>query len=156
MAKIDIKSVAQRKGSGYPSPFDEPCAARVRKALGEAAGLTDFGVNLLHLPPGAWSSQRHWHSAEDEFVFVVSGEVALITNEGETTLREGDCAGFPKASANGHHLVNKSVTTAICLEIGTRTHGVDVCTYSDIDMQIDDSNGIYAHKDGRPYARKPT
>ena len=153
MPKIDIRSVEERKGSGYPTPFDEPCAARVRKALGEAAGLKDFGVNLLQLPPGAWSSQRHWHSEEDEFVFVVSGEVVLVTNEGETTLRAGDCAGFPKANANGHHLVNKGITTAVCLEIGTRTVGLDTCTYSDIDMVIDDSIGVYTHKDGKPYPK---
>ena len=109
MPKIDIASVKERKGSDYPSPFDEPCAARERKPLGDAAGLRDFGVNLLRLPPGAWSSQRHWHTGEDEFVFVVSGEVVLVTNEGETTLHAGDCAGFPKAEANGHHLDRKSV-----------------------------------------------
>ena len=125
----------------------------MRKALGEAAGLTDFGINLLQLQPGAWSSQRHWHSAEDEFVFVVSGEVVLVTNEGETTLGAGECAGFPKATANGHHLINKGVTTAVCLEIGTRTRGVDVCHYSNIDMVIDDATGVYTHKDGKPYPK---
>src|SRR5260221_10485702 len=96
MPRIDVASLEERKGSGYPSPFDEPCAGRVRKALGDAAGLNDFGVNRLTLPPGAWSSQRHWHSQEDEFVFVVSGEVVLVTDAGETLLRAGDCAGFPK------------------------------------------------------------
>jgi uncharacterized cupin superfamily protein len=155
MPKIDIASVEERRGSAYPSPFDEPCAARVRKPLGEAAGLTDFGVNLLHLPPGAWSSQRHWHSGEDEFVFVVSGDVVLVTDKGETPLRAGDCAGFPKGAANGHHLINKGVATAVCLEVGTRTRGVDICTYSDIDMVIDDDVGVYTHKDGRPYPKPP-
>src|SRR5215469_16414173 len=102
MPKIDIAAVEQRKGAPYPSPFDEPCAARVRRPLGDAAGLKDFGVNLLELPAGAWSSQRHWHSQEDEFVFVVSGEATLITDAGEEVLRAGDCAAFKAGEANGH------------------------------------------------------
>jgi uncharacterized cupin superfamily protein len=151
MPKIDVASVQERKGSSYPSPFDAPCADRVRKALGEAAGLTDFGVNLLRLPPGAWSSQRHWHRDEDEFVFVVSGEVTLVSDEGESVLRAGDCAGFRKGDDNGHQLINRTNGTAICLEVGTRSHGVDLCTYSDIDMKIDDLVGRFAHKDGTFY-----
>ena len=151
MPKIDIGSLGERKGSSYPPPFDAPCADRVRKALGEAAGLTDFGVNLLRLPPGAWSSQRHWHRDEDEFVFVVSGEVTLVSDEGESVLRAGDCAGFRKGDDNGHQLINRTNGTAICLEVGTRTQGVDLCTYSDIDMKIDDAVGRFAHKDGTFY-----
>jgi len=151
MPKIDIARVPERKGSGYPSPFDQPCAPRVRKPLGDEAGLNDFGVNLLSLPPGAWSSQRHWHSEEDEFVYVVSGELVLVTDEGETTLRAGECAGFPKNTPNGHHLINRSSAAATCLEIGTRSRGIDVCTYSDIDMKIDDKDGVYRKKDGTPY-----
>jgi uncharacterized cupin superfamily protein len=150
MPKIDIASVPERKGSSYPPPFDKPCAERVRKALGDAAGLTDFGVNLLRLPPGAWSSQRHWHRDEDEFVFVVSGEVVLVTGAGETVLRAGDCAGFAKGVTDGHQLINRAAATAFCLEIGTRS-GSDFCTYSDIDMQIDDTIGRFARKDGTFY-----
>jgi len=150
MPKIDVGSIGERVGSSYPTPFGEPCATRVRKALGDAAGLTDFGVNLLRLPPRAWSSQRHWHSAEDEFVFVLKGEVILVTDEGEQTLVEGDCAGFPKGATNGHKLVNRSGRDVLCLEVGTRGQG-DICTYSDIDMVIDDKVGWFAHKDGTPY-----
>ena len=150
MPKIEIGKVAERKGSAYPKPFDAPCAERIRKRLGDAAGLSDFGVNLLRLPPGTWSSQRHWHSTEDEFVYVLEGEVVLSTDEGETTLKRGDCAGFPKGAANGHKLVNKSGTEVFCLEVGTRS-AADVCTYSDIDMILDRSVG-YLHKDGKPYA----
>src|SRR6185437_732878 len=126
---------------------------RTRRALGNAAGLTQFGVNLLTLPPGAASSQRHWHSAEDEFVYVLSGEVTLITDAGEQELRAGDCAGFPMNDGNGHQLVNKSADLATCLEIGARSNH-DVCTYSDIDMKIDSKIGRYTHKDGTPYPER--
>jgi uncharacterized cupin superfamily protein len=99
MPKINIAAVPKRKGSGYPSPFDAPCAERIRQRLGDAGGLTEFGVNLLRLPPGNWSSQRHWHSAEDEFVYVLEGELTLIEDGGETMLRADDCAAFPRAPA---------------------------------------------------------
>ena len=153
MPKIDIKSVAERKGSSYPAPFHLKAGERVRQALGDAGGLSDFGVNLLRLPPGAWSSQRHWHSHEDEFVWVLEGEVVLITDEGELVLRAGDCAAFPRNAPNGHHLVNKSSAAAVCLEVGTRSDN-DVCTYPDIDMRIDSREGWYAHMDGTAYPRR--
>jgi len=150
MPKIDIKSVPERKGSGYPAPFHLKAGERVRQALGDAGGLSDFGVNLLGLPPGAWSSQRHWHSAEDEFVWVLSGEVTLVTDEGEQVLRAGDCATFAKNQPNGHHLINKSAAMATVLEVGTRS-AVDICEYPDIDMRIDARVGHYTHRDGTPY-----
>jgi uncharacterized cupin superfamily protein len=150
MPKIDPETAIVRKGSSYPPPFDAPCAERVRKRLGDAGGITDFGVNLLTLPPGVWSSQRHWHSREDEFVHVVAGEVTLITDKGEQILRAGDCAAFPKGVADGHCIVNRSNVPATLLEVGTRS-GDDVCTYADIDMVIDSKVGWYAHKDGTPY-----
>ena len=150
MPKIDVTSAAARKGSSYPPPYDAPCAEHVRRRLGDACGLTQFGVNLLELPPGAASSQRHWHSEEDEFVYVVSGEVTLIDDDGEHPLRAGDCAAFPKGAPDGHQLVNRSGTTAVCLEVGARSAG-DVCTYSDIDMKVDKRIGGYTRKDGRPY-----
>ena len=108
MPKIDVAAVPKRQGAGYPPPFDAPHADRIRQRLGDAGGLTDFGVNLMHLPPGNWSSQRHWHSHEDEFVYVLAGEVTLVEDGGETVLRAGDCAAFPKGTGNGHHLINRS------------------------------------------------
>jgi len=150
MPKIDIHSVPERKGSGYPAPFHLKAVERVRRRLGDAGGLTQFGVNLMHLPPGAWSSQRHWHSGEDEFVWVVSGEVAMITDEGEQILRAGDCAAFPKNEANGHHLINKSAGMAIVLEVGSRAPD-DVAEYSDIDMRIENRTGQFTRRDGTPY-----
>jgi uncharacterized cupin superfamily protein len=154
--KIDIESVRGRKGSSYPAPFDQPCSTRVRQRLGDAGGLTDFGVNLLELPPGgAWSSQRHWHSAEDEFVWVLEGEVILIDDNGETVLRVGDCAAFPKNDGNGHHLVNRSGVVARCLEVGSRKPDEDACDYSDIDMHIGPGREAgYTRKDGTPYLRQ--
>jgi uncharacterized cupin superfamily protein len=150
MPKIDLGLVPERKGSGYPAPFHLKAGERVRQALGDAGGLNDFGVNLLKLPPGAWSSQRHWHSAEDEFVWVLSGEVTLVSDEGERVLRAGDCAAFQKNVANGHHLINRSSGIAIALEVGTRS-AEDVCEYPDIDMRIDARVGHYAHRDGTLY-----
>lgn len=150
MPKIDIKSVPERKGSGYPAPFHLKAGERVRQALGDAGGLNQFGVNLLRLPPGAWSSQRHWHSGEDEFVWIISGELTLVTDEGEQILRAGDCAAFPKGQANGHHLINRSGDMAVALEVGTRSDE-DVCEYSDIDMRIDAQDGQFRHRDGTPY-----
>lgn len=149
MPKIEITSAPQRTGSGYPKPYDAPCAARQRTQLGDAGGLTDFGVNLLRLPPGVWSSQRHWHDREDEFVYVLAGEVTLVSEEGETLLKVGDCAAFPKNVANGHHLINKSEGEATVLEVGTRTTD-DITIYSDIDMIYDPEAGGYVRKDRAP------
>ncbi|MBU6296689.1 MAG: cupin domain-containing protein [Alphaproteobacteria bacterium] len=153
MPKIDMKSIPERKGSGYPAPFHEPCIDRVRQALGDAGGLTQFGVNVLTLAPGAWSSQRHWHTKEDEFVYVLSGELVLIDDQGEHILRPGDCAAFPKNDGNGHHLVNRSSTPAICLEVGSRIPD-DGAFYSDIDMKIERSDGLFTHRDGTPYPKR--
>ena len=149
MPKIDIAAAPVRKGTAYPPPFDAPCLKRYRQRLGDAGGLTDFGVNLLTLAPGVWSSQRHWHAKEDEFVYVVSGELVLITDAGEEILRAGDCAAFPKNDGNGHHLVNRSSADAVCLEIGTRSGG-DHVVYPDIDLLVDPTKG-YTHKDGTIY-----
>jgi len=149
MPKIDIDAVPERRGSAYPKPFDQIAKDRVRKRLGDAAGLSQFGVNLLVLPPGAASSQRHWHATQDEFVYVLSGEIVLVTDKGEEVLKAGDCAGFPAGAPDGHQLVNKSSGPAKCLEIGTR-NDTDLATYSDIDMMIGANTG-YTRKDGTPY-----
>ncbi|MBZ9918988.1 MULTISPECIES: cupin domain-containing protein [unclassified Mesorhizobium] len=150
MPKLDLASLPIRKGSGYPAPFDGPCAGRTRRRLGDAGGLTDFGVNLMTLPPGGWSSQRHWHSHEDEFVYVLEGELTLVEDGGESLLSAGDCATFAKNSGNGHHLINRSSTTALYLEVGSRNPD-DVITCSDIDMMSPSSDGRFLHKDGTPY-----
>ena len=150
MPRIDISAVPVRKGSGYPAPFDAPCAERTRRRLGDAGGLTDFGVNLMTLPPGGWSSQRHWHSHEDELVYVLEGELVLVEDGGETLLKAGDCATFAKNSGNGHHMINRSSATAVYLEVGSRNPD-DVITCSDIDMMSPSSDGRFLHKDGTPY-----
>ncbi len=155
MAKrIDLTKIPVKTGSGYPTPFDVPCAARARQRLGDAAGLTDFGVNLLRLPPGAWSSQRHWHSAEDEFVFIVEGEVVLVTDTGEELLRSGDCAGFKAGVKDGHHLQNRSDRDAILLEVGSRRVAEDEGEYPDIDMRFLKNDEGYVHRDGTLYPKK--
>ncbi len=150
MPKIDTASVPRRKGSGYPSPFDAPCAQRVRQRLGDAGGLTDFGVNIMHLPPGGWSSQRHWHSAEDEFVYVLEGQLTLVENAGETLLCAGECAAFAKGSGDGHHLINRSDAVAIYLEVGSRSPD-DITTCADVDMMSTNADGRFVHKDGTPF-----
>lgn len=150
MPKLDLSAVPVRQGSGYPAPFDLPCATRLRQRLGDAGGIGDFGVNLMHLPAGAWSSQRHWHSHEDELVFILEGEVTLVEDEGETLLRAGDCAAFPKGTGNGHHMINRSGSTAVYLEVGSR-HPDDVTTWSDADGKSSNADGRFVHKDGRPY-----
>lgn len=148
--KLDLGAIASRTGSGYPAPFDQPCSRRERKRLGDAAGLTQFGVNLLRLPPGTWSSQRHWHTAEDEFVHVIAGEVVLVTDDGEEVLRAGDCAGFKAGDASGHHLQNRSSADALVIEIGGRSTN-DGVYYSDIDLMIRPGTDEYLHRDGSPY-----
>lgn len=150
MPKIDVASVPKVKGSGYPKEFQAPLADRIRQRLGNAGGLKDFGVNLMHLPPSGWSSQRHWHSHEDELVYVLAGELVLVEDDGETLLRAGDCAAFPKNTGNGHHMINRSDAVAIYLEVGSRWPE-DMTTCSDIDMKSANADGRFVHKDGRPY-----
>ena len=150
MPKIDIDKATKHFGTRYPPPFDAPCRERKRWALGDVAGLTQFGVNLMRLAPGVWTSQRHWHTAEDEFVWVVEGEVVLVEDGGETVLKAGDCAGFKSGVANGHKIENRSDREAVLLEIGTRSPETDEAYYSDIDMMVG-PDSVYRHKDGTPY-----
>ena len=132
---LDPKTLPVKKGSDYPEPFKAAVAGRERRALGDALGLKNFGVNFTRLPPGCASAQRHWHSRQDEFVCVIDGELVLVTDAGEQVLHAGMVAGFPANSGDGHHLVNKSDRDAIYLEVGDRTSG-DECDYSDIDMLV--------------------
>jgi uncharacterized cupin superfamily protein len=150
MPKIDIDAARKILGVGYPAPFAALSAGRVRQRLGNAGGLTDFGVNLMRLPPGDWSSQRHWHSHEDEFVFVFEGELTLIEDGGETLLRAGDCAAFARNSGDGHHMINRSDAVAVYLEVGSRSP-LDVTTCADVDMMSTNADGRFTHKDGKPY-----
>ena len=154
MKKIDISAIKISLGSGYPAPYDEPCRQRKRLRLGDVAGITQFGVNLLRVPPGVWSSQRHWHAAEDEFVYVLEGEVVLVTDDGEEVLRAGDCAGFKAGETNGHHLQNRSDADAVLLEIGTRDPERDGVDYPDIDLMIRAGARAFLRKDGTPYPPK--
>jgi uncharacterized cupin superfamily protein len=146
--KIDLATAPTRFGTGYPPPFDAPCRERKRWRLGDAAGLTQFGVNLMRLPPGQWSSQRHWHSQEDELVHVLEGEVVLVTDAGEEILRAGDSAGFKAGVADGHHLQNRSQREVVLLEIGSRRMD-DVTEYPDADLRALPSG--YVHRDGTAY-----
>jgi uncharacterized cupin superfamily protein len=151
--KISIEQARTVSGSRYPSPYNEPCMGRVRRCVGESAGLSQFGVNLTRLPPGAWSSQRHWHTDEDEFVFIVSGEVVLVSSSGEEVLRAGDCAGFKAGESDGHHLQNRSQQDAVFLEIGSRAPVQDEVHYPDIDLLIPRGSPGWCHRDGTPYPK---
>lgn len=150
---LDPKSVTPRLGSIYPPPFDEPLKGREKRALGDPFGLTQFGVNLVTLAPGSWSSQRHWHANEDEFIYVVEGEVTLVTDAGEQVLTQGMAAGFPARNPDGHHLINRSDRPVLYLEVGTRAE-TEEAQYSDIDMVGRKRNGrfVFTRKDGEPYA----
>lgn len=152
MPKIDIEALATQTGTGYPAPFVDRVKGRFRKKLGDAVGLTQYGVNLTTLAPGAESAVRHWHENEDEFVWIVSGELVLIEDEGETLLRPGDAAGFKAGVANGHHLVNRSDAPATYLEIGTRAE-TECGHYPDDDLAYaKDADGFrFTRKDGSGY-----
>src|SRR5262249_6694808 len=149
---LDPQTVSEQSRSGYPEPFRSRVAERAKRKLGAACGLTKLGVNLVTLAPGAQSALRHWHTLEDEFVYVLSGEVVLVSNDGEQVLRPGMCAGYPAGRKDAHHFINRSGTAASYLGVGNRTDG-DNAFYPDDDlMWCDDENGTYAaHKDGRRF-----
>ncbi len=154
MPKMDPMTAPMGSSSRYPAPFDEPCKARSWRRLADAAGLTQFGVNLLRLPPGAWSSQRHWHALEDEFVYVLEGEVVLQTDQGEELVRAGEFAGFKAGVRDGHCFQNRSPAEAVLLVVGSR-NDADHGEYSDIDMIFTpgrySGRSAYRRKDGTPY-----
>jgi len=152
MPKIDVAKLPVDTRTGYPRPFDRLVVGRQRKRLGNAAGLDQFGVNLTTLKPGAASAQRHWHEQEDEFVYILDGEVVLIEDGGECVLKAGDAAGFKANSGNGHHLVNRSNRDTVYLEVGTRSKRERV-EYPDLDLMAirDDRGTRYTHKNGEPY-----
>ncbi len=154
MPKIDNSTAPQGSGTRYPAQFAGPCKERTWLRLGDAAGLTQFGVNLVRLPPGTWSSQRHWHSHEDEFVQVLEGEVVLVTDKGEEPMRPGDSAGFKAGVRDGHCLQNRSSADAVLLVVGSRSDE-DGGEYPDIYMRFAGARysgkGGYFRKDGTPY-----
>lgn len=147
---LQPESAEARQGTDYPGKYNNIVAGRARRALGDALGLSQFGVNSVHLAPGAASAQRHWHSKEDEFVVILQGEVVLISDGGEQILRAGDTAGFPAGIADGHHLVNKGSEEAVYIEIGSRVTG-DVVDYPDIDLVYLKEAGIFTNKRGEYY-----
>jgi uncharacterized cupin superfamily protein len=144
---IDPATVEIRRGSSYPPEFAVLTAGRAKQALGNVAGLTGFGVNLVRLAPGAWSSVRHWHTHEDEFVYIIEGEAVLVTDAGEQILRPGMAAGFPAGAADGHHLINRTDATVTYLEIGSR-HPQDDCYYPDADLFARHGEAFFRRKDG--------
>jgi uncharacterized cupin superfamily protein len=149
---VDPATLPARRSSGYPDPFRAAVEGLSKRALGDAFGLSQFGANLVEMPPDCWSSQRHWHSHEDEFVYVVSGELTLVTDAGEQLMRAGMVAGFKAGRADGHHLINRSDQPAVYLEIGTRI-AEDEAVYSDIDMELRrrPEGHVFVHKNGEPY-----
>ncbi|MGF1501659.1 MAG: cupin domain-containing protein [Paracoccaceae bacterium] len=149
MPKIDLAAAPKTRGSDYPPPHGAPFADRLRQRLGDAVGLTQFGVSLTALPPGGVSSLRHWHEVEDEAVFVLSGELILVEETGETVLGPGEAAGFKAGVANAHHFINRGSAPATYLEIGSRP-AADRCHYADVDLVAHDADGRswYTRRDG--------
>ena len=152
MPKIDITQAAIDRATRYPAPFSDPLQGRQKCKLGDATGLTQFGVNIATLPPGVWSSQRHWHVNEDEFIYVLEGEIVLVEDGGEIVLKAGDAAGWKANSGNGHCLINRTSRAVRYLEVGNRA-AIDTVTYSDIDMRLErsESDRRYLRKSGEPY-----
>lgn len=149
---IDATAVAAVAGSNYPEQFRPRVAGRSKRRLGDAFGLKNFGVNLTTIKPGAASALRHWHTRQDEFIYVLAGELTLVTEGGEQLLTAGMCAGFPAGAADGHHLVNRGGRDAVYLEVGDRTAG-DAASYPDDDLAAESAGGRwrFSHKDGTPY-----
>lgn len=149
---VNPENVPNSIGSNYPQQFKSAVAGRVKKRLGDAAGLNNFGVNLVRLAPGSCSALRHWHTCQDELIYVLEGDVSLVTNSGEQVLKPGMVAGFPAGDADGHHLVNRTNSDVVYLEIGDRTPG-DSVNYPDYDLiaKASDKGWIFTHKNGDIY-----
>ena len=149
MKKLDLAALPTESGCNYPAPFNAPCLGATWKRLG--VGLRNMGVNISRLPPGVWSSQRHWHSHEEELVYILEGEAALVTDDGEELMGPGDCAVFQAGDPDGHHLINRSDRDVVLLEVGTRDLERDRSVYPDIDMIAIPGARPYVHRDGVPY-----
>lgn len=149
MPKLDLEAIPQTNATGYPPQYADKVKERWYRRLAPAGGLEDFGVSHVELRPGAWSSQRHWHEGEDEFVVMLSGEAVLVEETGRTEMRAGDCAAFPKGEANGHVLINESAEPCTFIAVG-RVAETD-CHYPDIDMHLDASVGRQRRKDGSEF-----
>ncbi len=149
---FDPKDVPAQTGSSYPEPYRAKCAAREKRRLGDHAGLKNFGVNLVRVPPGVMTSMRHWHSKQDEFIYMLEGELVLLTDAGETIVKPGMAAGFPAGAADGHCLINRGAKDAVYLEVGDRSPGDEV-VYPDIDMlaSFKSPTAVFVHEDGKPY-----
>ena len=152
MPKVDIAKVPVKSGTFYPAQFQAECLGRHKQAIGDAAGLTQFGVNITRISPGAASALRHWHEQEDEFIYVLEGELVLVENDGEVVLKPGDAAGFKAGSGNAHRLINRGNRDAVYFDVGTRAKSERV-HYPDVDlvMERDDKSRRYLHRSGEPY-----
>jgi uncharacterized cupin superfamily protein len=155
MPKLDLETIPQSNGTGYPAPYDQPMAGRWCRRLAPSAGLTALGASHVVLKPGGWSSQRHWHAEEDELVVILSGEAVLVEDAGETVLRAGDVAAWPKGVKDGHHIQNRGSEDCVMIAISAGDTANDWGEYPDIDLKFDDRlSGAYFHKDGTPYPPK--
>lgn len=156
MPKIDISKVNVRTGSGYPAPFDEPCRARKSERLSDAGGITQFGVHRFVLSPGAWSSQRHWHTHEDELVYILRGRPVLVDDNGETQLEPGDVTTHVAGEPNGHHMINRTEEDVLYLIVGTRNPKEDTGHYPDVDLHIPANGTVnrqFTNKSGKPFSQ---
>ena len=152
MPKVDIAKVPVKSGTFYPAQFQAECKGRHKQALGDAIGLTQFGVNITRIEPGQTSALRHWHEQEDEFIYMLEGELVLTENDGEVVLKAGDAAGFKAGSGIAHRLINRSNRDAVYFEVGTRAKTERV-HYPDADLELvrDEKGRRYLHRNGAPY-----
>ena len=154
MPKLNLNQIAPLIGTRYPAPYDAPCKVRSALRLSDAGGLTQFGAHLITLPPGAWSSQRHHHSAEDEIVYIISGHPTLYEGGEPIALSPGDVTVHPMGDGIGHHMKNESDKDVVFLVVGGRNPETDSCVYPDVDLDLP-ANGTpsrpYQRKDGTPY-----